>query len=127
LVDYAPILILDAVTFGNRTVFSILGLLTLGYWILIGHIEGLTGQSPGKAIMGIRLVNAQGQLVGSGAGIGRRFLHVLDLIVCGLGFLLPLVDAKRQTIADKVMSTFVVSGAEKKPFSFDLWVPPKTG
>jgi hypothetical protein len=44
-----------------------------------------------------------------------------------LGHFLPLVDAKRQTIADKVMSSYVVSGLQKKPFSIDLWMPPKTG
>jgi hypothetical protein len=37
------------------------------------------------------------------------------------------VDAKRQTIADKVMTTFVVTGVEKRPFAFDLWIPPKQG
>jgi hypothetical protein len=31
--------------------------------------------------------------------------HLLDSIVCNLGYLFPLWDAKRQTIADKVMST----------------------
>ena len=76
--------------------------------------------------MGTRVVNLQGQLIGSGAGIGRKFAHILDSLICGLGYLLPLVDAKRQTIADKVMTTFVVTGLEKKSFSLDLWKPPPT-
>jgi len=36
------------------------------------------------------------------------------------------VDAKRQTIADKVMNTYVVEGVEKKSFSVELWLPPKS-
>jgi len=76
-------------------------------------------------MMGLKVVNQQGELIGSGAGIGRKFAHILDGIVCGLGWLLPLVDSKRQTLADKVMTTYVVSGLEKKPFAVDLWTAPK--
>ena len=102
--------------------FSLLG---YAYWGYLGHLEGVSGQTPGKAIQGTRLVNEQGELLGSGAGIGRKFLHILDFI-CFIGFLLPLVDAKRQTFADKIMNTYVVTGVEKKPFAVDLWMPPKT-
>jgi uncharacterized RDD family membrane protein YckC len=126
LIDFAPIWILDALTYRSTFVFSILGLISLAYFIYMGYLDGLTGQTPGKAIMGIRVVNLQGQLIGSGSGIARKFAHIIDSIVCGLGFLLPLIDAKRQTIADKVMNTYVVEGVEKKPFSIDLWFPPKS-
>ena len=34
--------------------------------------------------------------------------HVLDSLPCYLGYLWPLWDAKRQTFADKIMSTVVV-------------------
>ena len=122
LVDYLPAFVISLITYQANFV----GLLGLAYWVYIGHLEGTTGQSPGKAIQGIRLVNQQGEVLGSGAAIGRKFLHILDSIVCLLGWLLPLVDAKRQTIADKVMDSYVVTGVEKKPFSVELWLPPKT-
>ena len=125
LIDFAPIWILDALTYRSTAIFSILGLISFAYFIYMGYLDGLTGQTPGKAIMGIRVVNLQGQVIGSGPGIARKFAHILDGIVCGLGFLLPLVDAKRQTIADKVMNTYVVEGVEKKSFSVELWLPPK--
>jgi hypothetical protein len=35
------------------------------------------------------------------------------------------VDAQRQTIADKVMTSYVVGGLERKPFAVELWMPPK--
>jgi uncharacterized RDD family membrane protein YckC len=126
LIDFAPIWILDALTYRSTAIFSILGLISFAYFIYMGYLDGLTGQTPGKAIMGIRVVNLQGQVIGSGSGIARKFAHILDGIVCGLGFLLPLVDAKRQTIADKVMNTYVVEGVEKKSFSVELWLPPKS-
>ncbi len=100
-------------------------MLQIAYLVYLGHMEGTTGQTPGKAMQGTRLVNEQGELIGSGAGIGRKFVHILDSLVCFLGWFLPLVDTKRQTIADKVMNTYVVTGAEKKGFAFDLWLPPK--
>lgn len=125
LIDYAPVLILDVV-FYRVTVFNfIIWLASIAYWVYLGHLDGLYGQTPGKAIMGLKVVNQQGQLIGSGAGIGRKFAHILDGIVCGLGWLLPLVDSKRQTLADKVMTTYVVSGLERKPFAIDLWTAPK--
>jgi uncharacterized RDD family membrane protein YckC len=123
LIDWLPALILSALTYRASYFFSVLGYL---YWGYLGHLEGVTGQTPGKAIQGTRLVNENGELLGSGAGIGRKFLHILDFLVCGLGFLLPLVDAKRQTIADKVIKSYVVTGVEKKSFNIDLWMPPKS-
>ncbi|HEY7705438.1 MAG TPA: RDD family protein [Acidimicrobiia bacterium] len=123
LVDWAPVFIVSLLTYRVSFFFNILSIAYIAY---LGHLDGVSGQTPGKAIMGTRVVNLQGQLIGSGAGIGRKFAHILDSLICGLGYLLPLVDAKRQTIADKVMTTFVVTGLEKKSFSLDLWKPPPT-
>jgi uncharacterized RDD family membrane protein YckC len=68
-------------------------------------------QSPGKAIMGIRVINEQtGQPIGGGMGIGRVFVHIVDSIPCYIGWLFPLWDAKRQTFADKILNTVVVPG-----------------
>ncbi len=125
IIDVAPVWILQLIFFRSSTINVLISLVSVAYIAYIGYLEGITGQTPGKAIMGTRLVNAQGELIGSGAGIGRKFVHILDNIVCFLGWLLPLVDSKRQTIADKVMSTYVVEGVEKKPFAVDLWMPPK--
>lgn len=125
LIDYAPIWILELIFYRSTVLSSLLGLVGLAYLIYLGHLDGTTGQTPGKAIMGTRLVNQQGELIGSGSGIGRKIAHIVDSLVCLLGWLLPIVDSNRQTIADKIMSTFVVDGIEKKPFSVDLWMPPK--
>jgi uncharacterized RDD family membrane protein YckC len=125
LIDYLPIFLLNLVVFSSGFLRTIAGLIGIAYVAYVGHLEGVTGQTPGKAIMGTRLVNEQGELIGSGPGIGRKFAHIVDSLVCMLGWLLPIVDAKRQTIADKLIQTYVVTGAEKKPFAIDLWMPPK--
>lgn len=122
IIDWLPAAILSAVFSRAGFLSFVAWLASIAYWAYIGHMEGVTGQTPGKAIMGLRLVNEQGVLIGSGPGIARKFAHIVDGLICGLGFLLPLVDAKRQTIADKLLQTFVVTGAEKKQFALDLWM-----
>ncbi len=125
VIDWAPIWILELFLFRSALFGALLSLVAIGYLVYMGYLDGLTGQTPGKAIMGIRLVNQRGELIGAGPGIGRKFVHIVDSIVCLLGWLLPLVDSRRQTIADKIMATFVVEGVEKKQFSIELWMPPK--
>jgi uncharacterized RDD family membrane protein YckC len=71
---------------------------------------GKTGSRWGQKIVGIRLLKeATGQPVGGGFAIGRAFVHILDGIPCYIGYLWPLWDAKKQTFADKIMGTVVVS------------------
>jgi len=113
------------VFFRNTFIFCLSGMIGILYWVLLGYLDGISGQTPGKAIMGTRVVDTEGNLIGGGAGIGRKFVHILDSLVCMIGWFLPLVDSKRQTIADKVMTTYVIDGVEKKPFAIDLWIPPK--
>jgi len=127
IIDWLPIAILNAVLYRVTFINALAGLVGLAYWLYLGHLEGVTGQTPGKAIMGLRLVNDKGELIGSGPGIGRKLAHIVDSLVCLLGWLLPLVDSKRQTIADKLLQTYVVTGAEKKQFALDLWMPPQQG
>lgn len=125
IIDYAPLWILQLIFFRSTTINTLLSLVGIAYLAYLGYLDGLTGQTPGKAIMGIKLVNQRGELIGTGSGIGRKFVHIVDSIVCLLGWLLPIVDSKRQTIADKIMTTYVVEGVEKKPFAVDLWMPPQ--
>lgn len=104
-------------------------LVLLGYaYVLLGMLEGTTGQSPGKAIMGLKVVSdTSGQTIGAGQGIVRRITHFLDSLICFIGYLLPLFDPKRQTIADKLMTTVVLAGQPARTFGPDLFVPPGLG
>jgi hypothetical protein len=38
----------------------------------------------------------------------RQLAHIIDGAICYIGYLFPLWDAKRQTIADKIMGTICV-------------------
>ena len=71
-----------------------------------GYRQGTTGSSIGKSVMKFKVVGeATGQPIGFGMSIVRQLAHILDTLICYIGYLFPLWDAKRQTIADKVMST----------------------
>jgi len=71
-----------------------------------GYRQGTTGSSIGKGIMKFKVVGeATGQPIGFGMSIVRQLAHIVDGIICYIGYLFPLWDAKRQTIADKIMKT----------------------
>jgi uncharacterized RDD family membrane protein YckC len=46
-----------------------------------------------------------GQPIGFGLSVLRQIAHAIDAVICYVGYLFPLWDAKRQTIADKILST----------------------
>ena len=71
-----------------------------------GYRQGKTGSSIGKSVMKFKVVSEKtGQPIGFGMSVLRQIAHVVDSLFCNIGYLFPLFDAKRQTIADKIMST----------------------
>ena len=84
-------------------------LLVLGYVVCNRWILGGQGQSIGKKVLGIRLLSEEtGQPIGTLNAFLRDICHFVDGIICYVGYLFPLWDAKRQTLADKIMKTVVV-------------------
>jgi uncharacterized RDD family membrane protein YckC len=84
------------------------GLLMLGIWLWNRVFTmGRTGQSVGKRAMRLYLVSERtGNPMGAGMCFIRELLHYVDGIMY-LGYLWPLWDPRRQTFADKVVSTVV--------------------
>lgn len=88
-------------------VFNALALAVWGFnrW----YLSGKTGQSWGKKALGLRLVGeTSGQPIGIGMAFVRDLAHIVDSVICLIGYLFPLWDAKKQTIADKLVKTLVV-------------------
>ena len=79
----------------------------IGIWNR-SFLQGRTGQSVGKRVVGIRLV-AEATLAppGPAQAFLRDLCHVLDAYSY-VGYLWPLWDARRRTFADMVMRTLVV-------------------
>jgi uncharacterized RDD family membrane protein YckC len=88
----------------------------LGYLLTIGIgiwnecvRQGRTGQTIGKEQLHIKLIReSDGQTLGAGFCFVRSLAHFLDGIVCYIGYLWPLWDAKKQTFADKICGTIEV-------------------
>lgn len=85
----------------------IAGLLVFAYAIWnFGYRQGTTGSSVGKSVLKFKVVSERtGAPIGFGMSIVRQLAHVVDTLICYIGYLFPLWDAKRQTLADKIMST----------------------
>jgi uncharacterized RDD family membrane protein YckC len=68
------------------------------------------GATPGKMAFRIKVVDEKGE---EHITISRAFLRevvgkVASLLILGIGFLMPLWDAKRQALHDKIAHTVVV-------------------
>ncbi len=70
------------------------------------------GQTPGKILLGLRIVRPEGQRLGVIRAIVRYFGYWISAIPLGLGFFWVLVDRRRRGWHDKLAGTQVVFTAE---------------
>jgi uncharacterized RDD family membrane protein YckC len=96
-----------ASTLGQASALFIAPVIVLAYVVWnYGYRQGTTGSSIGKSIMKFKVVSENtGQPIGFGMSIVRQLAHIIDGAICYIGYLFPLWDAKRQTIADKIIKT----------------------
>jgi uncharacterized RDD family membrane protein YckC len=74
------------------------------YWILFWM---LAGQTPGKRLMGLRIIRVDGGRVTIGACIRRLIGYYLSAFLM-LGFIWVLFDSRRQGFHDKLAGTLVL-------------------
>lgn len=95
------------------------------YW---GVLPGMTGWTPGKRLLGLRLVRADGSLPGAGRGVVRGLFWAVDgfpYFLPGLvGFVVAMSSSRRQRVGDQVARTFVVRAgsapeSEERPLAPD--------
>ena len=112
LIDIVPVWILIGIGVASHNsavyfIFLLAGIAVTAYnrW----YQAGKTGQSWGKRALNMSLIGEQtGQPIGPGKAFLRDICHIVDSVICYVGFLFPLWDAKRQTLADKIMQTVVI-------------------
>ena len=91
-------------TFGISGVPQIL-LLWLYYWLF----TGLRGQTLGKMVFGIKVVNAEGSIPGLGIAALREIPgKIVSFIVLCLGFFWIIWDRRKRGWHDKIAKTYVV-------------------
>jgi len=82
-----------------------LGFLGLFY---AGYFTGTTGQTPGKMITGLRVVDAAGRPPGYARATVRAAAGALGTLVAGLGLLPIAFDPARRAFHDRLLQTRVV-------------------
>ena len=82
------------------------------------------GQTPGKMMLGLRVVRTNGRPVGWGRAFLRWIGYYISSIPFGLGYLWALWDPKRQAWHDKIAGTVVIYAKAPynpdEPFAFQL-------
>ena len=94
---------------------SIIGSLLL--YLALAFVSQKTGQSWGRKVAKTQLVGEDGQPIGLAKSFVRYLAHYIDSLICLIGWLFPLWDSKRQTIADKIMKTYVLDVSQSGPIN----------
>ena len=79
---------------------------SVGYFT---YFHGRTGQTPGNAALGIRVVDIDtGEVIGYGRAFGRWLVSIVSTFVLLIGFLWMLWDPRKQTWHDKAVGSLPV-------------------
>lgn len=72
----------------------------------------VTGRTPGKAVMGLRVVRVDGRPLPPARAVARAFAYLVSLLPVGLGFIWVLFDRNRRAWHDHLVGSRVVYQAE---------------
>lgn len=96
--------VLDVGTAGRQLLSLVVGLV-----YFVSQESGSTGQTIGKKLCGIRVVDqTTGQTIDAGRALVRYLVSIVSGLVCGLGYFWMLWDGNKQTWHDKASQTLVV-------------------
>ena len=84
-------------------VFSII--LNIAYFT---YFHGSTGRTPGKSVMGLQVISAQGTPVSYGTAFLRSVGYLVSSLVFCLGFIWIGFDKRKQGWHDKIAGTVVI-------------------
>lgn len=101
----------------------------VGLVVLLLALQGYTGATPGKRVVGIAVVRAStGRPAGLVTSALRVVAHLLDAILL-IGYLRPLWDAQCRTFADSLLGTVVLQtrGTPRHPWFAGHGRPTRTG
>jgi uncharacterized RDD family membrane protein YckC len=94
------------------------GLLMSGaYFVFFWTVAGLT---PGKALMGLRVVTRDGRHVSLGRALVRLFGYSLSFLIYGLGYWWIAIDNWREGWHDKIAGTAVIYAWDAHPSNLSL-------
>ena len=88
----------------------LLNIISLVIWIgYVVFYQSQMGQTLGKKVMGIKVVDANGQKPSAITFFLRDVVgKLVSGIILGIGYLFVIWDSKKQALHDKIASTYVV-------------------
>jgi len=125
IIDWALVVALYGVVVGGFS-FVVSPLLRLGFepesvdpviasiffatWVFFYFVVGLTisGRTPGKGLLGLRVVTRHGAPIGGGTAILRVLAFPLSVLTLGIGFLGVVFGRERRALHDVIAGTAVV-------------------
>ena len=115
IIDWAIFIVLDVIAFasGSAGFRLVVDLIVIAVAIYFIYLDGSVGQTPGKKIMGVKIVDANtGQVIGFGRAFLRLLVQGLCNIVCFAGLWSAFLDSgsgRYQGWHDKAIGTQVIS------------------
>lgn len=95
--------------FGTAALGILLSLAAAAYyeaWFLVKK-----GATPGKMILGLKVIRARGGTITWGLAVGRYFSYVLSGFLLYIGYLMAGWDEEKRALHDRICDTRVVSGS----------------
>ncbi|MBK8284101.1 MAG: RDD family protein [Ahniella sp.] len=86
-------------------------LISVGYFVLLER--SAAGATIGKRLMGIRVVDKNGERIGFGRALGRFFAKILSSLPANLGYLIAAFTGRKQALHDFVAGTLVIDKATR--------------
>lgn len=98
--DFSPVFL------GVNIVLSLFGhLLSAAYEIFF---LGRFAATPGKMILGLKVVQSDGSRIGYGRAVGRHFAKYISAFILMIGYLMAAFDKERRALHDHICDTRVV-------------------
>jgi uncharacterized RDD family membrane protein YckC len=69
---------------------------------------GMFGATPGKMVMKLKIIRADGGRVSYWRAAGRHYAKMLSAIILGIGYLMACWDEEKRTLHDRICKTRVV-------------------
>jgi len=84
----------------------LLGILGFLYFFIF---HALRGQTPGKRLLGVRVIDAYGQRPSLARALGRTAAYVPSVLLLALGFLWIGFDREKRGLHDWIADTYVIA------------------
>ena len=92
----------------NRSNIVVAVIFVIWQFVYFGYCWAVSGRTPGMALLGIRVVRADGRVLPPKQGVLRSLVFPLSFLLFGLGFLGILVQHEHRALHDLIAGSAVV-------------------